>query len=126
MSKAAAEDFSAKPLAERRELCQLIKTKHPGRVPIILNAQHYRGELEADYKWKYLCPEHYLLSQLYWEIIQKGMKVSFKESVHFHFYNSLMQPIVPQMSCTLLEAYNKYRSNDGFLYIYVSRENTFG
>lgn len=126
MSKAAAEEFCAKPFGERKELSQTLKIKHPGRLPVILNAAHFQGELESQYKWKYLCPETYRLSQLCWEIIRHGMKVSFKESIHFHFYDHSMRIVIPQMSSTLLEIYNKYSSGDGFLYIYVSKENTFG
>lgn len=126
MSKAAAEDFCAKPFAERLELSQTLKVKHPGRLPIVLNTAQYRGELKPDYKWKYLCPEHYRLSQLFWEIINNGLQISFKEGIHFNFYDSTMRSIVPPMSHTILEIYNKYKSNDGFLYIYVSKENTFG
>jgi len=126
MSKSETEQFCAKSLAERLELSSRLKAKHPGHLPLILDVSQYRGKLPENYRWKFLCPEQHRLSQVYWEIIRSGMQVSFAENIHFCIYDSLMRYVMPAMSSSILEIYNKYGSNDGFLYVYIQKENTFG
>lgn len=126
MSKNAAEEFCSRSFEERRELCRKVKKEWPAMLPVILNASAFKGDLPAEYKWKYLCPQHYMLNQFFYEVIRGGMKISFNESIHFNFFDSAGRYILPPMSENMTEIYNKYCSADGFLYVYISKENTFG
>lgn len=125
MHRTDIERFCSKPLEERLALSDSIKARHPGTVPIILDTSRFKGELSPEHRWKYICPETHLLSHLYWEVIRNGLQISFQESIHFFIYDGFLYA-TPLMSSTLLEIYNKYRDKDGFLYLHICKENTFG
>ena len=91
---------------------------HKNKVPIIIQlSENSNVEL---YKLKYIVPVDITLQQFHC-ILNKYIKKNEKQTVIL-FINS----ILPVSSKTIGALYNQHKDNDGFLYITVRRENTFG
>ena len=96
-----------------------IRNKYPDRVPIICEKSNSSNIEKLDKK-KYLVPNDLTVGQFIY-IIRKRLKLS-AESAIFIF----VKDILPPSSSSILEIYEKYKDDDGFLYLTYSGENTFG
>lgn len=111
-------------LNKRYTTAQNIINKYPNMIPIIIG----RGELKTTpmiTKFKYLVPRDSLMGNL---VVQIRKQLSKDGLLHdktglFFFINN--EKLIPNTS-SMEELYNKYKSDDGFLYITYMRENTFG
>tara|TARA_B100000900_G_C20478458_1_gene674423 strand:+ start:315 stop:638 length:324 start_codon:yes stop_codon:yes gene_type:complete len=88
--------------------------KYPERKPIIL-----RNEDNKTYK--FLAHNNHTISVILIPL-RKKMDIRSHESI-FLFIN---KQIIPCSTDQIIDLYNKYKSKDGFLYIDVRKENTFG
>lgn len=103
----------------RKAEAEKIRTKHPDRVPVIVERVPSSQVCDID-KRKYLVPSDISAAQLMW-IVRKRIQLP-PEKALFLFVDTMM----PQSSMTVGEMYSKHADEDGFLYIAYSGENTFG
>lgn len=94
-----------------------IISKHPDRIPIVIDIESKGLHLK---KRKYLAPSDMLFCQ-FQHIIRQQLKVSPNESLFFFYDWS-----IPSPTHTLAQVYKERPSEDGFMVLKVSKENTFG
>jgi GABA(A) receptor-associated protein len=110
-------------LDERRRQSGRLRSKFSDRVPVIANPGNERTLASFGTetpKIKYLVPNDLSFGEFMY-IIRKRIKVDAKEAL-VGFVNGLLPPNGKLMS----ELYSESSSEDGFLYITYSLENTFG
>ena len=95
-----------------------IMSVHKNKIPIILSISD-KSSIKLT-KNKFIVPRDITIQQFHC-ILKKYMKITSKQSILFFINNSL-----PISSDTLGNIYNTDKSDDGFLYITVQTENTFG
>lgn len=120
------EEFCSQSLEKRQALSAKIKTTCPNSLPVLLNTIGLGSLVAADHNWKFIFRDSYRLSQVYCEIIRTGLKISLNEGIYFYIHDRQMNGVIPALSSTLSELYNKYANIDGFLYLYVAKESVFG
>eukprot|EP01104_Vermistella_antarctica_P002763 TRINITY_DN12982_c0_g1_i1.p1 TRINITY_DN12982_c0_g1~~TRINITY_DN12982_c0_g1_i1.p1 ORF type:complete len:120 (-),score=37.37 TRINITY_DN12982_c0_g1_i1:220-579(-) len=110
---------SQHPLEKRTEVAERIRSKYPGRIPVIVEKAPKSDVPDIDKK-KYLVPADITVGRFVYEI-RKHMKLSPEKAI-FLFVNNVLPPTAALMS----HIYERYKDPDGFLYITYSGENTFG
>lgn len=110
------------PLEKRKKDSQLIRSKYPDRIPIIVEVAEGLGnqDLGPLDREKYLVPADLTVAQFLY-IIRKKIKLNPEEAL-FIFVNGMMVPTASDFS----SLYDKHKDDDGFLYLNYSTENTFG
>lgn len=106
---------------KRHELCSRIQAQYNDRVPIIVEVARSNNQLTLNSK-KFLVPCVISVGGFLGEI-RKQANVSPEEAIFIFCGNGGV--LVPT-SNTMEEIYEKYKDEDGFLYITVALENTFG
>ena len=91
---------------------------HKNKVPIIIQ-QPENSNIILE-KLKYIVPIDITIQQFHC-ILNKYIKKNEKQSVIIFINN-----ILPVSSESIGSLYNQYKDNDGFLYITIRKENTFG
>ena len=91
---------------------------HNNKVPIIINLPD-NSSIELD-KLKYIVPKDITIQQLHC-ILTKYIKKNKKQSVILFINNTM-----PISSQSIGNIYNQFKDKDGFLYITLRKENTFG
>jgi len=99
--------------------CSRILTKHPDRVPIIV-CKDKKCLLPDIDKHKYLVPKDMNLGQFIY-VVRKRIRLQANEALFVLVNHSLMPS-----NKSLQSIYDTNKSDDGFLYITYSSENTFG
>lgn len=110
----------SKSIDERKEEVENIRKKYPDKVCIFLEKNINCTNIKIIDKNKYLCPKDMLFSQ-YMYIIRKRLNIGEKESIIFFINNT-----IPNTNASMLELYEKNKSEDNFLYIKYSSEEVFG
>lgn len=108
-----------KTFQERINESTKIKSKYPDRVPVICEKNPGSG-LEILDKRKYLVPNDITTTQFLF-IIRKRLKLSSEKGI-FLFVNNIIAP----STHTMIDLYNEYKNDDGFLYMNYTEENVFG
>ena len=72
-------------------------------------------------KKKYLVPSDITVGKFVYEI-RKHMKLSPEKAIFLFVGNGVLPPTAALMS----QIYDRFKDEDGFLYLLVSGENTFG
>lgn len=109
-------DFRRQKLEERIKISQKIMSKYPQRVPIIVDC---KKELKLD-KNKYIVPNDLTVGQFMY-ILKKRINNNHEQSIFLLCNNQLL--INTELINNL---FNRQKDYDGFLYIIISLENTFG
>lgn len=104
---------------KRVELCSRLRSQYPDRIPVIIEPSDKKS-IELNRK-KYLTPVDISIGAFLNEI-RKQAKVKPEEAIFLFFGSGVLAPTAFTMS----QAYDKYKDEDGFLYITVALENTFG
>jgi GABA(A) receptor-associated protein len=104
---------------QRKQECKRVRDKYPSRIPIIVEIND--KNLNSLDKQKFLSPADLSVGQFQY-VIRQRIKIK-PERALFMFIN---KNIIPNTSSTLDVLYRQYMDKDGFLYVYVSSENTFG
>jgi len=105
---------------KRQQEADRIINKYPGRLPVICEiSKNNIKEFDLD-KGKYLVPKDLTVGQFVY-VIRKRLKISAEKAI-FLFSNN----ILPPTSLLMEILYDQHKNTDGFLYIVVSSENTFG
>ena len=94
-------------------------SKYPNKIPIIIN-KYADSTLPQLDKHKFIVPKDITIAQFNY-IIRKRIKLDPSESIFIYINN-----LLPPSSSTINELYDMHKSDDGFLYITYTNENTFG
>ena len=104
-----------------------IKSKYPDRVPCIVEKAE-KSDVPTIDKKKFLVPSDLTIGQFVY-VIRKRIKLRYfyfiiysPEKAIFIFVNN----VLPPSSSLLSQVYSEHASDDGFLYVLYSSENTFG
>jgi GABA(A) receptor-associated protein len=109
------------PYETRKAESTRIRMKYPDRVPIICEVgKKDSTELELD-RCKYLVPIDLTVAQ-FLMTIRKRIKLSPENALFIFMENNTLPPT----SETLGTLYANQKNDDGFLYMTISLENTFG
>jgi len=108
--------FKQQKLEFRLQASNKILIKYKERVPIIADC---KNDIIIN-KNKYLVPIKLSIGQFLY-ILKKRMNINSKQAIFLLCNNQLLTN-----TDTIQNAYNKFKDEDGFLYIYISLENTFG
>ena len=106
-------------LTERKEEAHRIIAKYPDRVPVIVSLEK-NSKLPKLVKNRYLVPSDLTFGQFMY-CIRKRIELEPSEAL-FAFVNNSIVPV----SSLLSNVRNQYKDEDGFLYVVVNTENTFG
>lgn len=113
-------DFRSKhPFEARKAEAERICEKFPGRIPVIVERTAKSTIPELD-KQKFLVPGDLTIGQFCY-VIRKRMALPPEQALFLFVGNSL-----PTTGSILREMYQLYKNEDGFLYIQISGESTFG
>jgi len=106
---------------KRKKESVIIRSKYPDRIPIIVEmADSNSAQLNKLDRQKYLVPTQLTVGKLLYIIRTKiGLQ---SEQALFIFINNIMPPTNTDFE----SLYEKYKDDDGFLYVSYSAENTFG
>tara|TARA_A100001015_G_C14923570_1_gene685309 strand:+ start:75 stop:560 length:486 start_codon:yes stop_codon:yes gene_type:complete len=109
-------DFRKQKKEERIQISQKIMSKYPRRVPIIVDC---KKEINLD-KNKYIVPNNLTVGQFMY-ILKKRINIDHTQSIFLLCNNQLV--INTELINNL---YLRQKDYDGFLYIIITLENTFG
>ena len=107
------------PFEKRKVEAERILEKFPDRLPIIVEVSEKNDLPELD-KYKYLVPKDLTVGQFQY-VIRKRLKLSPEKAIYL-FFNNTVEPTTELVKTV----YDKHKSDDNFLYVIVSPENTFG
>lgn len=107
---------------ERKDESSRIKSKYPERVPCIveLSSKIKDKDINLD-KNKYLVPNDLTCGQLLY-IIRKRIKLGPEKALFMY----VSEKDLPPSSSILSQIYQQHSDDDGFLYLKIESENTFG
>jgi GABA(A) receptor-associated protein len=107
-------DFSKRKMQVDR-----ITEKYPTRIPLIVEKNKKSSVPDLD-KGKFLVPSDLTVGQ-FLHIVRKRINLTSEQALFIFIKNT-----IPPTSAPLNSLYEKYKDEDGFLYITYSGENTFG
>nr|QBK87131.1 MAG: ubiquitin-like protein [Marseillevirus LCMAC201] len=105
---------------KRLELCTRLRKQHPDRIPIIVEVAK-NSQLTIKCR-KFLAPSEISIGG-FLNVIRKQASIGYEEACFI--FCGTAGTLVPT-SNTMAQVYEKYKDEDGFLYIIVALENTFG
>lgn len=112
-------EFKQKAFEGRQKCSNKLISKFPDRIPVIVD-KVIDSPIAGLTKHKYLVPIDITVAFFICEI-RKHVKIRPEESIYLMCENTLLNS-----SCTVASVYNKYKDDDGFLYITYASENVFG
>lgn len=93
-------------------------TKYPNTVPVIMCAA--KGLTLS--KTKFIVPNHTKFGTLVLHARDHLLELSAADAIFLFVGEGVALPVSVYME----HAYERFRDEDGFLYVYVTKENTFG
>ena len=108
--------FNNKSFQERLNESNNFKINYPNRIPVII-----KSEFDDFEKFKFLAPDEMKLIQLIY-IIKKRKNINMTESYYIFTEDKNLMSGTTSIS----NIYNLHKNKDGFLYLYLNKENTFG
>ena len=118
MNKNNCWNFKKKPFEDRLKESQKMKETYPDKIPIIIDNDI---NIKNITKFKFLIPGILSVSNLM-NCIRNIIKLE-KEKAMFIFVNNNTLPCI---TSSINSIYEEYADPDGFLYIKVFLESTFG
>lgn len=109
-------ELNDKTFEEKINESTMLKNNYPNRVPIIIISNF--DDLK---KLKFLAPNDMKLIQLLY-IIKKKQNINMIESFYIFTENKHLL----NSTSSIISIYNNHKNKDGFLYLYLNKENTFG
>lgn len=110
------QNFKKQKLEERIKISEKLRLKHSDRIPIIVDC---KKDFSIN-KNKFIVSQDLTVGQFMY-IIKKRISLTPEQAIFLLCNNSLIMN-----TDTLFSVYNKHKDYDGFLYIFISRENAFG
>ena len=111
--------YSTYSLESRQGVSHKMRTAHPDRVPIIVIPKSPQLQLDTN---KFLVPADITLSKFLLELRRHIKALSSHSAIYLGLEDGSLPSVMTQIS--LLDA--KHRNVDGFLYLTICEENTFG
>ena len=105
---------------ERFDEVQQIKKKYPTHIPVICEKERNASDIASSSKCKYLLNRNMKMCEFVY-IIRTNINLSPEKGLFF-FING----VIPAMNEIVGTLYMHNKSNDGFLYMRYTTENTFG
>lgn len=109
---------------EKRKIeSQNIIDKYPDMVPIIIQSSHLKLKCK-----KYLLPDRSTIGWLLMKL-RKDCVIDAQIGVYLYIENTVhgkKEYILPRITQMISETYIEYKNDDGFLYVIVESERTFG
>jgi GABA(A) receptor-associated protein len=102
-------------LEKRKQLSQKFKQSYPNKIPIIIESKDILIS-----KNKFITDGDQSIA-LFMTTVRKFISLKKDEAIFLFINNTL-----PQQSETLSAIYSKYVDEDGFLYLTITKESTFG
>lgn len=113
--------FRKRPLEERRQKYEILRQKNPYKVPIIFE-KHPSGTFDiANNNVKFFTDRNVEFSKLL-ENVRQIWELEEKETLFFSTGNN----IVINPNKNIGDLYDKFQSEDGFLYIQVNNIKSLG
>lgn len=109
-----------KSLEQRLKESSDIIQKYPDRVCVYLEKQTTCDTIPNLDKNKYLVPSSITIGQFTY-VIRSRITIGPEQAIFLFVNNTVISG-----NTTMMEIYNKHKSEDGFLYITYSGENCFG
>ena len=110
-------------LEQRQEESLKIRKKYPDRIPIVAEVTQRVKRVNIKLKKnKFLVPKNNLSIGGFMSVLRKYVDGVSPNSALFLFINNELPPT----SAFIAQLYEKNKDKDGFLYIEVSPESTFG
>lgn len=110
-----------KTLSDRTNDANRLKQAYPKRIPVICAVLPNAKSIISLDKEKYLVPKEMTMGQFLMEL-RKRIRLQPHQALFVFMENGLL----PLINKTLNELYQAHGNSDGFLYISISPENTFG
>jgi len=107
------------PFEKRKSEADRIRLKYPDRIPVIAEKLERSSIPDLDKK-KYLVPADLTMSQFVY-VIRKRIKLPADQAIYI-FVNGILPPASSLMS----QIYKQYADEDGFVYLKIASESTFG
>lgn len=104
---------------QRKAEAERIRKKYPDRIPVIVERAKDTSLPELD-KSKYLVPNDITIGQFIY-VIRNRIKLKPEKAIYIFINNT-----IPPTSSLMSRIYNEYMNEDGFLYMQITSENTFG
>lgn len=112
-------DFEKAPLEKRKQQADRITKKYPDKVPVIVRFRAKEFDLA---NIKFLVNKNHAMSDLMFAIRAKNKSKLSPEEAVFVFIGKT----IPAMGHDLGALYKEHISEDGFLYVDIKKESTFG
>ena len=109
----------SKTIEERLYLAGKLMANNRDHVPVVVVGNGINAPIIT--KQKYICPVS-VTGDGFRKDIRDHMEALDSTGALFYFVDNALLP----MNKTMGEIYDRYKSNDGFLYVIYSVENTFG
>ena len=97
-----------------------LRKKYPHRIPVIAKLAP-KSKLPFLDKNKYLVPDDLTIGQFMY-VIRKRIKLNPEDAMFFF----LEKNVLPPTSAMFVDIYAKHKNTDGFLYLTILEESTFG
>jgi GABA(A) receptor-associated protein len=108
------------PFDERKLKASIILKQHPDRIPVVVECSEALQSVHPLKKNKFIVPHELNLAQFMF-VIRKHMKLQPTHAI-FVFINNQLHPTTTMMG----ELYATNKNEDGFMYLSVFQESTFG
>ena len=107
-------------LEKRKKEAERIIKKYPQRIPVVCEKKHQQNVM--DLETKFLVPNDLTMGQFTY-VIRKRIKLKPEEALFlFHQENNAM----PSSNMLVSQFYKDNKDEDGFLYLTVAAQETFG
>ena len=108
------------PFDERKLKAAIILKQHPDRIPVVVECSDQLQAIHPLKKNKFIVPYELTLAQFMF-VIRKQMKLNPEYAI-FVFINNRLHPTTSLIGTI----YEKEKDEDGFMYMDVFQESTFG
>jgi len=112
-------NFCKRDLDDRQKESNKITSKFPDRIPAILNINE-NLEYVNSFKIKYLTPHDLTIAQFMY-VIRKRCNLDPTTALYLSINDNILAS-----TNVIGDIYSQHKNEDGFLYVNVSSENTFG
>jgi GABA(A) receptor-associated protein len=108
-------NFKKQKMENRISMCDKIILLHLNKLAIILDSKNIKLE-----KHKYIVPNNITIAQFLYTL-RNRISLNSSESIFLFHKTHLIDP-----GQDVKIVYEKYKDEDGFLYLFVEKENVFG
>lgn len=106
---------------KRIEVSNAMRKKYPNRVPVIVAPAGSRGNIPTITQEKFIISKDLTIGAFMFQL-RKKMTIMSDEAIFLFVGNG----IIPPTSATMGSIDERFHDDDGFLYVQVTIENTFG